>query len=119
MSRIKQEIDRAIEHYGDQATVFRVVRRATRKVKMRLNSDSLFLAMLFDDRRFITRKVQRYCRSIRRLLPIERPVTTERLVDAYDYSEGNAILRKELNERPEAFMKALKEWITDETSNGG
>ena len=30
MSRIKTEIDRALEYYGDDATVFRVVRRAMR-----------------------------------------------------------------------------------------
>lgn len=34
MSRIKQEIDRALEHYGDQSTVFRVVREALECVQV-------------------------------------------------------------------------------------
>lgn len=34
MSRIKQEIDNAIEHYGDQSTVFRVVREALECVQV-------------------------------------------------------------------------------------
>ena len=37
MSRIKQEIDKALEYYGDRATVFRVVRRALDSVAGRLN----------------------------------------------------------------------------------
>ena len=87
MSRIKQEIDKAIEHYGDQATVFRVVRRATKKVPLKLGKNRVFIAALFGER-FLTRKVGQYCHHLRRLLPIDRPVTTERLRIHYQAMAG-------------------------------
>lgn len=109
MSRIKQEIDRALEYYGDRATVFRVVRKGVEA--------AIIIKMIRGHKAGLgawpmLRK--KYIYHIRRLLPIDRPVTTERLKQEYDYSEGNAILRKELTERPAKFIAALQDYLEQE-----
>lgn len=90
MSRIKQEIDKALEYYGDQATVFRVVRRALRgwekngRYNEMVNQFSHEAIQVCFIMRWIWARRKNYIHHIRRLLPIERPVTTERLKQAMD-----------------------------------
>lgn len=101
MSRIKQEIDRAIEYYGDRANVFRVVRRGVRKAWARTPLTNVemdwLLASIVNGRadqkpnvKSLYRK--RYIYHIRRLLPIDRPVTTERLREAKMKRISNVLL---------------------------
>lgn len=109
MSKIKQEIDRAIQHYGDQATVFRVVRRALEDAQV----DEIDVGTFQMNKIYYCRldRGHRVIRHIRRRLPVKRPVTTERLKQAIDYSEGSQIMREALETNPDGFMKALKEYI--------
>ncbi len=85
MSRIKTEIDRALEHYGDQATVFRVVRRALDAWWARYPlTQSIIDTLLLADSEYwkvMHQTERRMIHHIRRLLPIDRPVITERLKD--------------------------------------
>ena len=87
MSHIKQEIDRAMKYYGERATVFRVVRRGIEaaiimKIAKRhiewLHGKATVGFVGWQERR------KRYIHHIRRLLPIDRPVTTERLKQAME-----------------------------------
>ena len=82
MSRIKTEIDRALEHYGHQATVFRVVRRALEDAQV----DKVDIGIVRMNKIYYWRldRAHRVIHHIRRLLPIDRPVTTERLREAME-----------------------------------
>ena len=90
MSRIKKEIDKAMEYYRDQATVFRVLRRALRgwekmgsynDMVRHIKHEAIQASFIM---RWIRSRRKEYIYHIRRLSPIDRPVTTERLKQAME-----------------------------------
>lgn len=98
MSRIKTEIDRALEYYGDDATVFRVVRRAMRvygpyRYELWPKSKKPFSLMgldVFALNKAARKKTNQIMRHLRRLLPNDAngKVYTETVRKAMEESNG-------------------------------